>query len=503
MKWFLKALKHYADFSGRARRKEYWMFTLYDVFFSIVWGILTIIPIALSGVSGKDIPTSIITSIIFITSLSYSTVMLLPRLAVAVRRLHDTGKSGWMLLVGLIPAIGGIWLFVLMLLDSQTEANKYGTNPKTSPEEFGDEARMKSVGVILTFASAARILQFILEPLIIFMTRSRSINLLNFSTILHFAAYVALLTAGILLLNKKATRKVEGKTKNAIIAALAAVAVLFLLSVFSVITLMNPGIFTIWPITLTRFIGAVHYLTIILLAVSLLLSPQNRGFTRSSAVLTIVFSGLFLLWSALYPLVMSITVFIAPNSSVLISIFLPIAFIVLAGTFYPEENLSGETRGPFTGGALPRTFQEAPVATVATKNPDSGARSLLHVRFNIDSINGGAYGMTCYKIIFTHAPVSALCGCTLSMGDSKATLAGHENVCVIGVAGAEEKLTDIMRALRDNPEFKSVCAVNPLALNDHPEPLVADGVFTEDGGFLKSWAKMAFDSVKKDRKEHL
>jgi len=111
--------------------------------------------------------------------------------------------------------------------------------------------------------------------------------------------------------------------------------------------------------------------------------------------------------------------------------------------------------------------------------------------------------MTCYKIIFTHAPVSALCGCTLSMGDSKATLAGHENVCVIGVAGAEEKLTDIMRALRDNPEFKSVCAVNPLALNDHPEPLVADGVFTEDGGFLKSWAKMAFDSVKKDRKEHL
>ena len=112
MEWYLKVLKQYADFSGRARRKEYWMFTLFNIIFTIVASII-------DGVLGMPI-----------FYLVYALAMLIPGLAVAVRRLHDVGKSGWMLLIGLIPLIGGIWLLVLMVTDSQAGANKWGENPK-------------------------------------------------------------------------------------------------------------------------------------------------------------------------------------------------------------------------------------------------------------------------------------------------------------------------------------------------------------------------------------
>ena len=116
MEWYLKVLKQYADFSGRARRKEYLMFTLFNMIFAIIASII-------DGVLGMPI-----------FYLVYALAMLIPGLAVAVRRLHDVGKSGWMLLVGLIPLIGGIWLLVLMVTDSQAGANKWGENPKeTAP----------------------------------------------------------------------------------------------------------------------------------------------------------------------------------------------------------------------------------------------------------------------------------------------------------------------------------------------------------------------------------
>ena len=119
MNWYLKVLKQYADFSGRARRTEYWMFVLFNMIFAIVAMILdNVLGIAMEGIGYGPLYGL------------YALAMLIPGLAVAVRRLHDVGKSGWMILIALIPLIGAIWLLVLMVTDSNPGENEYGQNPK-------------------------------------------------------------------------------------------------------------------------------------------------------------------------------------------------------------------------------------------------------------------------------------------------------------------------------------------------------------------------------------
>ena len=119
MNWYLKVLKQYADFKGRARRKEYWMFILFNIIFGGIAMILdSVFGIAIEGVGYGPLYGV------------YVLVLFIPGLAVAVRRLHDIGKSGWMLLITLIPLIGAIWLLVLLLTDSNPEENLYGANPK-------------------------------------------------------------------------------------------------------------------------------------------------------------------------------------------------------------------------------------------------------------------------------------------------------------------------------------------------------------------------------------
>jgi uncharacterized membrane protein YhaH (DUF805 family) len=119
MNWYLKVLKQYADFSGRARRSEYWYFVLFNMIFAIVAVVLdNILGTAIEGVGYGPIYGL------------YALAVLVPGLAVAVRRLHDVGKSGWMFLIVLIPLIGAIWLLVLFFTDSQPGTNKWGPNPK-------------------------------------------------------------------------------------------------------------------------------------------------------------------------------------------------------------------------------------------------------------------------------------------------------------------------------------------------------------------------------------
>jgi len=112
MKWFLKVMRQYADFNGRARRKEYWMF----VFFFIIT--LTV-AMVVDNTLGIASPTTNYGPIYVIALLA----MFLPSLAVGVRRMHDVGKSGWYLL---IP----IYSFILAVTDSQPGSNEYGPNPK-------------------------------------------------------------------------------------------------------------------------------------------------------------------------------------------------------------------------------------------------------------------------------------------------------------------------------------------------------------------------------------
>lgn len=119
MNWYLSVLKNYATFSGRARRKEYWMFTLFNAIFYVTLSVLD----ALLGLVNYDNPFGILAPI-------YSLAVMLPGIAVGIRRLHDTGRSAWWLAISLVPLIGIIVLMVFMCLDSQAGENKYGANPK-------------------------------------------------------------------------------------------------------------------------------------------------------------------------------------------------------------------------------------------------------------------------------------------------------------------------------------------------------------------------------------
>ena len=113
MDWYLNCWTKYATFAGRARRKEYWMFVLWNAIFAFGVGVLD----ALVGGGGV---------LFTLFSLAY----LLPWLSVNVRRLHDTDRSGWWILVSFIPLVGGIWFLILMLLEGSRGVNRYGDDPK-------------------------------------------------------------------------------------------------------------------------------------------------------------------------------------------------------------------------------------------------------------------------------------------------------------------------------------------------------------------------------------
>lgn len=119
MNWYLEVLKKYATFSGRARRKEYWFFKLFDV---LVFFLLSMVDVVI-GTNDYGLGFGLL-------SIIYGLGTLIPSLAVGVRRLHDIGKSGWWLLICLIPIIGVIVVIVFSCLDSQVGENKYGPNPK-------------------------------------------------------------------------------------------------------------------------------------------------------------------------------------------------------------------------------------------------------------------------------------------------------------------------------------------------------------------------------------
>lgn len=153
MKWYLKVLKQYADFGGRSSRKEYWMFVLFHTVFLILaiiidratgWGFGNLLP--------KYYPSGIpnFNSVTFgIVTQSYYTVMLLPALALMVRRLHDVGKSGWFLFISLIPVIGGIWLLVLTLSRGDRYTNTYGSEPVDASVAPWNVERGSGVGIIV------------------------------------------------------------------------------------------------------------------------------------------------------------------------------------------------------------------------------------------------------------------------------------------------------------------------------------------------------------------
>jgi uncharacterized membrane protein YhaH (DUF805 family) len=121
LSWFIEALKKYAVFSGRSRRKEYWYFVLFVVIISIVLSIID----GLFGTYHRSTGAGLLSSI-------FSLAVLIPSIAVSVRRLHDIDRTGWWVLISLVPLVGWIVLLVFHVQDSTPGTNRYGPNPKST-----------------------------------------------------------------------------------------------------------------------------------------------------------------------------------------------------------------------------------------------------------------------------------------------------------------------------------------------------------------------------------
>lgn len=126
MKWFIKAFRQYADFSGRASRQEFWMFVLFNLLFAMAWAFVAGL---LTGLFGGSFNQESRLMFMYKLIAIYYAVTTVPAMAVGVRRLHDTGRSGWWMLIGLVPLVGGIWLIVLMCSDDNPGDNRYGSPP--------------------------------------------------------------------------------------------------------------------------------------------------------------------------------------------------------------------------------------------------------------------------------------------------------------------------------------------------------------------------------------
>lgn len=121
--------KKYAMFDGRASRKEYWMFTLVNVLIMLGFNFLSFV---LDSI------------LIQILGILYILAVLVPSLAVYVRRLHDTNHSAWWILLGLIPIVGTIILLIFLVTDSQAGDNRFGSNPKGAPVPNAPQGQIAS-----------------------------------------------------------------------------------------------------------------------------------------------------------------------------------------------------------------------------------------------------------------------------------------------------------------------------------------------------------------------
>lgn len=124
---YTSMLKNYANFSGRSSRAEFWYAVLANAIIVLLVTAILLIPAAILGTDNEIGALGVVLTPFLIVL--YALVMLVPSLALQVRRLHDSGKSGWLVLLGFIPSAGGIIMLVLCVLAGDSGENKYGPNP--------------------------------------------------------------------------------------------------------------------------------------------------------------------------------------------------------------------------------------------------------------------------------------------------------------------------------------------------------------------------------------
>ncbi len=136
MKWFIHGLKNYTTFEGRARRKEYWMFMLVYLLINLILRILVKVtgPETYFNEQTYTMETTDSSAIYILLTIIYFIFLigtLLPTIAITVRRLHDTGRSGWWYFINFLPFVGSFILFIFLVLEGHEQENQYGPNPRT------------------------------------------------------------------------------------------------------------------------------------------------------------------------------------------------------------------------------------------------------------------------------------------------------------------------------------------------------------------------------------
>ncbi len=425
MKWFIKVLRHYADFSGRARRKEYWMFTLFNLLFFWAWSLVATLVVINAG---KDIQKMLPT-----IYLIYFTVMALPGLAVSVRRLHDIGKSGGTLFIGLIPLIGGIWLFILMITEGREAENRFGKNPKSSPEIFGEREKLKNAGITLTVAACIAITGFLpilFQPYFLEMLQ-------NFGLIIDLIACIMLLTAGIFLLDGVSIHETKGKTKNALLLLLVSSGLFFLLNVINI----SSG-------RLIAGIALLFFLSIALFAGCLLYAPQNKDLIRKTALVVIVFSLLDFLWLSYDKLSSGFYINHWRELLFSINILLPIACIVLAGACYPSKAKAGNSSAKEN--PTDTSVKKSPGNTVTPKSDGPKERFTLA---NLEKI----------RINTTASELSAV------LGEPDFTMTAEEAFAMFGAVPASERG-------KEYRTYKTPYGDLQVAVKDHSRVVAVNGL---------------------------
>jgi uncharacterized membrane protein YhaH (DUF805 family) len=311
MKWFIKVLSQYADFSGRARRKEYWMFVLFYMIFGFVAIIIDSVIMVLLELKQ---PILACTGV-------YYVAMILPTLALTVRRLHDTGRNGWWIFITMIPLVGGIWFLVLLVEESQYDNNRYGTNPKISPQKPDEKARLTSVAVTMIVASIVMLL---------YVIAIRIYNGIPLYFDIFFIANLVLsllmLLAGILLLQRPAYgSRIEYARRMVFIP----------LIIYALICIVR-NVWNIWIITNIEtiiYLGTFILNSIALMFFAVTLVTSNKNLLKTAAIILIVMSGIVISYS-IYICINWI--FILPET--ICTSLTYISLILLASVFIPRKS---------------------------------------------------------------------------------------------------------------------------------------------------------------------
>lgn len=334
MKYFINVLKHYADFTGRARRKEFWMFMLFYWLFLIAWIILAVFCYTTLNRNFDPMESSLYGSI---ASWSFILLFVLPSMAVTVRRLHDLGKSGYMFFIGLIPIIGQIWLFILMLMEGQHAENKYGQDPKTAGTQLTDSQTAASTGIIFIVYSIVFILTVFINNIIYAI----NFNFFNYYPVINIIAAVLLLISGRYMIRKKIIINTDGQ-KTGLKFLMASVSVLILNEIFNFSGILLNKLFFNPQILIFEIIELICILFVFLL-VLFALKDKYRNRIRGIAPAAIAASGLVIIlriYSNMQIIPPSlegkwydITSFMS-----IFSIFKPAAFIVFAGAILKKKD---------------------------------------------------------------------------------------------------------------------------------------------------------------------